>query len=225
MFAHQAADLLGIHDHAAMAKFGPYTPVAISFELVANRFHLGDNSDVRDANNWCVIERRAADPHQSAPFGDRDPVGPTMTDVVAFRGRGAFLSAPFRNSISRACRPTIRSNAAILASYSCRSSAAWASSSKAPASYFCTQTRINWRERSCLLARPYRVSPATNSCATCRLNSMLCERCLAMAFILRKPRSTCQIRNLNLSGSRGALQIGAETAFATATSHAGRCRI
>ena len=37
-----------------------------------------------------------------------------MTDVVALRGRGAFLSAPFRNSISRACRPTMRSNAAIL---------------------------------------------------------------------------------------------------------------
>jgi hypothetical protein len=33
------------------------------------------------------------------------------------------------------CRPTMRSNAAILASYPCRRSAAWASSSKAPASY------------------------------------------------------------------------------------------
>src|SRR5262245_20003346 len=128
-----------------------------------------------------------------------------MTDVVAFLGRGAFLSAPFRNSSSRAWRPTIRSNAAILASYSWSSSAAWASSSKAPASYFLTQTRISWRERSCRLASAYRVSPATNSCATCRLNSMLCERCLAMAFILRKPSSPCQIRNLNLSGPRGAL--------------------
>jgi hypothetical protein len=28
------------------------------------------------------------------------------------------------------------------------------------------------------------LSPAMNSCATCRLNSMLWERCLAMAFIL-----------------------------------------
>ena len=40
-----------------------------------------------------------------------------MTDVFAFLGRGAFFRAPFRNSISSACRPTIRSNAAILASY------------------------------------------------------------------------------------------------------------
>src|SRR6266478_2109428 len=45
-----------------------------------------------------------------------------------------------------------------------------------------------------------------NSCATCRLNSMLWERCLAMAFILRKPSSPCQITKLNLSGPRGALQ-------------------
>ena len=30
------------------------------------------------------------------------------------------------------------------------------------------------------------------------MNSMLWERCLAMAFILRKPRSPCQITNLNL---------------------------
>jgi hypothetical protein len=41
-----------------------------------------------------------------------------------------------------ACRPTMRSSAAILASYSWSRSAAWASSSKAPASYFSTQTRI-----------------------------------------------------------------------------------
>src|SRR4029077_3734666 len=58
---------------------------------------------------------------------------------------------------------------------------------------------------SCRLGSAYRVSPATNSCATCRLNSMLCERCLAMAFILRKPSPPCQFTNLNLSGPRGAL--------------------
>src|SRR5690242_11166403 len=101
-----------------MAQFGAHTPVAIGFELVANRFHPGDNSDVGGASVRRVIEGRAADPHQSASFCDGDPVGPAMTDVVALRGRGAFLSAPFRNSISSAWRPTIRSNAAILASYS-----------------------------------------------------------------------------------------------------------
>jgi len=116
VFAHETADLLGVHDHAAMTQFGPHTPVAVGFELVANRFHLSDNSAVARANIRLVVEGRATDPHQPTSFCDADPVGPAMTDVVALRGRGAFLSAPFRNSISRACRPTIRSNAAILAS-------------------------------------------------------------------------------------------------------------
>ena len=45
-------------------------------------------------------------------------MGPVMTDVIALLGRGAFFSAPFRHSISSACLPTMRSSAAILASYS-----------------------------------------------------------------------------------------------------------
>ena len=58
-----------------------------------------------------------------------------MTDVVALLDRGAFFRAPFKDSISSAYQPTMRSNAAILVSAAWRSSAAWASSSKAPASY------------------------------------------------------------------------------------------
>jgi hypothetical protein len=46
-----------------MAEFGVNTPVAISFELVTNRFHLGNNNGVARANVWPVIEGRAADPH------------------------------------------------------------------------------------------------------------------------------------------------------------------
>ena len=38
--------------------------------------------------------------------------------VLALLGRGTLFSAPFRNSISRACLPTMRSSAAIIASYS-----------------------------------------------------------------------------------------------------------
>jgi hypothetical protein len=53
-------------------------------------------------------------------------------------GRGLCPRPPFRNSISRACRPTSRSSAAIRASYSCSMSAACASSSNPPASYLAT---------------------------------------------------------------------------------------
>jgi hypothetical protein len=38
------------------------------------------------------------------------------------------------------------------------------------------------------------------------------ERCLAMVFILRKPSSPCQIKNLNLPGPRGALHSIVERA-------------
>jgi hypothetical protein len=51
-------------------------------------------------------------------FGDGDAIGPVKTDVLALLGRGTLFSAPFRNSISRACLPTRRSIAAIFASYS-----------------------------------------------------------------------------------------------------------
>ena len=67
-------------------------------------------------------------------------------EVVALLGRGACFKAPFSNSISSACRPTIRSRAAILASYSCSRSAACTSSSRAPASNLPTQIRISCRE-------------------------------------------------------------------------------
>ncbi|MER9312683.1 hypothetical protein NKI51_25805 [Mesorhizobium australicum] len=39
--------------------------------------------------------------------------GPVITDIVPLLGRGALFRAPFRNSISKACRPTSRSSAAI----------------------------------------------------------------------------------------------------------------
>lgn len=53
-------------------------------------------------------------------------------------------------------------------------------------------------------------SPARNSCATCHLNSVLWERCLAMGFILRKPGQPGQILNPDLSTPRRALQIGGQ---------------
>jgi len=65
-----------------------------------------------------IIESGARQSHQTASFADGKTSGPLMTDVVALLGRGTFFDAPFRNSISSACRPTMRSRAAIFASYS-----------------------------------------------------------------------------------------------------------
>src|SRR5271166_6796348 len=45
-----------------------------------------------------------------------------------------------------------------------------------------------------------------NSCATWRLNAALWERCLVMAFILRKPSTDGQSQSFIMSTPRGALQ-------------------
>ena len=89
--------------------------------------------------------------------------GPVTTEVIALLGRGACFKAPFSSSISSAWRPTIRSRAAILASYSWIRSAACTSSSEAPASNLPTQMRISWRETSWRLESACSLSPAMNS--------------------------------------------------------------
>jgi hypothetical protein len=43
---------------------------------------------------------------------DGQTTGPAMTDVIALLGRGALFKVPFKNSISRAWRPTMRYEAA-----------------------------------------------------------------------------------------------------------------
>ena len=128
-----------------------------------------------------------------------------MTDVFAFLGRGAFFRAPFRNSISSACRPTIRSNAAILASYSWSRSAACASSSKAPTLILLNPDPDQLPQIS---IRPaHKGSPSGNE-LLCDLPferdavgtlSGLAFRILLKAALIR---FTC----LNLSGPKGALQ-------------------
>src|SRR3984885_5989919 len=62
---------------------------------------------------------------------------------------------------------------------------------------------MSWR-----LASPCRVSPATNSRATWRLNSMLCVRCLAMGFHPSKARLDGQFLLVQPSGPRGPLHQG-----------------
>src|SRR5512134_587546 len=152
MLAHDAADLLGVDDDPLMPQLGADPPITVTFELLADRRDPRDDLGVVGLDGWGVVESGAWQTHQTASFADGEATGPVITDVVALLARSAFLDAPFRKSISSACRPTRRSRAAIFASYSWRRSAAWASSSKAPASYFATQTRIRLREMSWRLA-------------------------------------------------------------------------
>src|SRR6202041_2752841 len=92
--------------------------IAIGFKLIADSRDIGDDLSLVSLHRRCVVIGRARQAHQAASFGDGDAVGPVKTDVLALLGRGTLFSAPFRNSISRACLPTMRSSAAIFASYS-----------------------------------------------------------------------------------------------------------
>ena len=122
-------------------------------------------------------------------------------ELNALLVRAALADAPLRNSSSRACLPTSRSSAAIRASCAWIRSAAPASSSKAPVSYFATQTRIRLRQRSCRFARPCRVSPARNSSQTWRLNATLWDRCCLAMGLLPKTRHPGQFPRPDLSSS------------------------
>ena len=115
---NQAVDLLGIDDHPSMTELSANPAIAIGLKLIADRRDIGDDLSVVSLHRWCVVIGRTRQADQAASFGDGDAVGPVKTDVLALLGRGMLFSAPFRNSISRACLPTIRSSAAIFASYS-----------------------------------------------------------------------------------------------------------
>ena len=63
MLAHEPTDLLGVHDNATMTEFGINTPIAIGFELITNRFHLRNDSQIARMDVGYVVKRRATDPH------------------------------------------------------------------------------------------------------------------------------------------------------------------
>ena len=55
MLAHQPTHLLGVHHNATVAEFGVNTPIAIGFELIANRFHLRNNGRNELARKFAQI--------------------------------------------------------------------------------------------------------------------------------------------------------------------------
>src|SRR4051794_24288098 len=222
--AHESTQLLVVHHHTLMTQRRPDPPVAVALELVANRANPGEEFVFPKANGRLVVERGSREAHQLAPSSNGDGAGPVTTEVIALFGRGACFKAPFSSSISSAWRPTIRSRAAILASYSWIRSAACTPSSKAPASNLPTQIRISWRETSWRLESACNVSPAMNSSATWRLNAALWDRCLVMTSILRKPSKGGQFKPPNLSTRRGALHCTVSFDWRCGLAAPGRCQ-
>src|SRR5215213_5471750 len=143
VLAHQPMELSAVHHDALMAQSRADTAIAVTLEFIADRPDPDENFTRRGGDGRSIVIGRACQTHQFAPPADGDTTGPVTTEVVALLGRDACFKAPFSISISSACRPTIRSRAAILASYSWSRSAAWTSSSSAPASHLPTQIRIS----------------------------------------------------------------------------------
>jgi hypothetical protein len=103
VLAHEPADLLAV-DKTLVAQLGADPPIAVSLELVADDDDFREELHVADRCGRRIIESGARQSHQTASFANGKTSGPLMTDVVALLGRGAFFSAPFRNSISSAWR-------------------------------------------------------------------------------------------------------------------------
>jgi hypothetical protein len=75
MLAHQPADLLGVHHKAAMTKLSVNTPIAISFELVANRLHLRNDGRIVRACVAPIVRSRARNPISRHPSAMETPPG------------------------------------------------------------------------------------------------------------------------------------------------------
>ena len=87
VLAHQAFDLLVVHDPAPMPEGRLHAAPAIGLELILDRVHGLDQGGVVGKSLRCVVAGGARDPHQSASTGDGEAFGPVMTDMGALLGR------------------------------------------------------------------------------------------------------------------------------------------
>src|SRR3954464_260257 len=115
MLAHEASHLLAVHEVALVAQLGGDATIAVGLELRADRLDTGEALGISPRKRGAVVSR-SSDAHQPASLSDGDTAGPAITDIGALLGTRPCCRAPFRNSISTACRPTIRSSVAIFAS-------------------------------------------------------------------------------------------------------------
>ena len=72
IFAHEALDLLVVHDHALLPQSGSNTAPTVVFELVADGADGLDDRGVVGRRDWRIVIGRAGDPHQPTSFGDAE---------------------------------------------------------------------------------------------------------------------------------------------------------
>jgi hypothetical protein len=91
VLAHQAADLLGIDDMAAVAEFGADPAVAVALEGVGDGADLRDDLGIGRFPVGRSIEGGARQAHQRAPPFDGEAGGPLVADVGALLGVRPFF--------------------------------------------------------------------------------------------------------------------------------------
>jgi hypothetical protein len=107
VLAHEPADLLAVDDKTLVAQLGADPPIAVSLALVADDDNFRDELHVAYRCGRQIIESGARQSHQTA-FRGRKVLGAADDGCSrASRPRCVFFSAPFRNSISSACLPTM----------------------------------------------------------------------------------------------------------------------
>src|SRR3954471_19056292 len=115
MLPHEPSHLLAVHEVALVAQLSGDATIAVGLELLADRLDKGEALNISIWGRSAVIGR-PSDAHQPASLSDGETAGPAITDIGALLGNRPCCRAPFKNSSSSACRPTIRSSVAILAS-------------------------------------------------------------------------------------------------------------
>src|SRR5918993_4831149 len=117
MLAHQPSHLLAVDEMALVTQLRCHATIAIGLELRADDLDKGEALGIPIGRPSTVVGR-PSDAHQPASLSDGETAGPATTHIRALLGNRPCCRAPFKNSISSACRPTIRSSATILASSS-----------------------------------------------------------------------------------------------------------
>src|SRR5690349_2587246 len=108
-----------VDPQAVATELGGDAPIAVSRELGADVADPLDDRRIPDRlSRRLLVVARAREAHKLASSRDGEAIGPLTIDVLPPRADRLLLETPLKKSSSMVSRPTIRSRAAIFASYS-----------------------------------------------------------------------------------------------------------
>src|SRR5690606_32622472 len=154
--SHYPRHALVIDDETLTPQLPSHPPVPVPDVTLADSLNALDDYILIGTQTpfRAIVAGAARHIHEPARLRATEPFGPlTIEELASFADRAGgsvFLSSSF----SIVSWPTLRSRAAIRASYSSKEAAIAASSLNSPASYFVSHIRIRLRQIRCRFARP-----------------------------------------------------------------------